>query len=135
MSNNGNKQSTVWLRIYPVIGQSEDYATSVEITPKLHGSIYPTEKSARAAAEKLGGVVMQVVAESLRGQIDYNDILLSRADENPGGSKPTSVVSLLAIFGDIAHQWDSKNYVAEFEESVPWFDKIEKVLAIELMHH
>jgi hypothetical protein len=75
---------TVWIRLFATVQTDgcEDGALTLEVTPKISIVVHKTEKSARAAAAKYGGIVLAVEASSLKGQSEHDDIGLTDADSN-----------------------------------------------------
>jgi hypothetical protein len=79
----------VWIRIYSVVETDDGSgggSLTLEVTSKLHIVIHRTEKSARGAATKFGGFVLEVAASSLKNVREFPDILLAETDSNIGGT-------------------------------------------------
>jgi len=71
----------VWIRLYSVVtGGAGDDCLTLVVGSKLYIVVHRTEGAARAAAAKLGGVVLEVVASSLKGSSEYNDVCLGTSD-------------------------------------------------------
>lgn len=71
----------VWIRLYSVVtGGAGDDCLTLVVGSKVYIMVHRTEKSARAAADKLGGIVLEVVASSLKGATDSDDACLCESD-------------------------------------------------------
>jgi hypothetical protein len=77
----GGNTMNVWIRLYSVVtGGAGDDCLTLAVASKLYIMVHRTEGAARTAAAKLGGVVLEVVASSLKGSSEFNDVCLSESD-------------------------------------------------------
>jgi hypothetical protein len=71
----------VWIRLYSVVtGGSSDDCLTIAVTSKVYIMVHRTESAARAAAAKLGGIVLEVAASSLKGLGEFGDACLCESD-------------------------------------------------------
>jgi hypothetical protein len=126
----------VWIRISSVIEQEAavDSSSSLELSAGTNISLYPSEEAARAAKEACGGIVLEVLARSLRGQIRFgSDVYLSRPGTEDDADDPAPRDAFVtAVFDGIPHEWDEEALVAKFEPPIPWFDSLEQELNVNL---
>jgi hypothetical protein len=134
----------VWARVYPVTAinnHDDDRAISLKVSAELFMSLYRLEESARKAAGKHGGIVLQISAESLRGQLEFESVSLTREDDALKSSR-TKVVEasprqtyVMVVFGeDIDHKWNKKTLEATFlkSEGLDWLNDLEKALEADI---
>jgi hypothetical protein len=74
----------LWVRVYSLVESDGcwDGALSFEVTSRLQIVIHRTEASAREAAERCGGIVLEVAASSLKGLHKFDELLLVTDDSN-----------------------------------------------------
>lgn len=75
----------VWIRLFSVVdsdNESSSGCLTLALTSKVVITIHRTEESARVAATKHGGIVLEVSAASLRGVSEHPEIHLLQADSN-----------------------------------------------------
>jgi hypothetical protein len=80
----GREQMNVWIRLYALLQSDgcDDGALTLAIEPKISIVVHRTEQSARQAAAKHGGLVLEVNANSLKGQSEFDDPALTTSDTN-----------------------------------------------------
>lgn len=93
------KPMLVWARIRGLVEASDSGpCTGFEVASKVCIDIHGSEKSARAAKAKWGGIVMQIDPASLRGQNEFDDeVNLRRQDDNDldaGRAHDTAYISI-----------------------------------------
>jgi hypothetical protein len=101
---------TIWIRIYSLVESdgAEDGALTVTVKSKLYIWVHRCEQSARAAAAEFGGVVLEVEAASLKGQIEFDDITLTESDDGGGNNdderKADSNAYVTVVCTDVPHK-------------------------------
>src|ERR1700732_4880219 len=76
----------VWIRIHSFVepsGGAGGAGVTISVDSKLAIVIHRNEKSARDAAAKVGGLVVEVPASSLKGVSELPEVALSPTDSNP----------------------------------------------------
>jgi hypothetical protein len=95
----------VWARIYSYpTAETEAAGTGgiLEVESALCIAIHPSEESAREAAKNYGGIAMQIVAESLRGEPSLSDNA-SIGTDNTAGS-PSSYLFVQVHATSLPHE-------------------------------
>ncbi len=74
----------VWARLCPALQADEeiDFGPSASLSARLLISVYPDKESAETVAAERGGIVVELVAESLRGQNDSDVAIFPAQTEN-----------------------------------------------------
>jgi len=136
----------VWARIYSTLNieDPENYSCaelSISVQAKTEVVLYQTEATARAAQEKRGGIVLEVSASQLRGQIatylpsksleslrnvaGFIFVLdEDREDEVNSRHATSDKASVVVSFNDVL--------VTKFTEHASWLADLEKELGASL---
>jgi len=99
----------VWIRIFSLVdtGGIGNSSLTLAVTSKVHIKIHRTEQSAREAAAKYGGIVLEVVASSLKGQSEFEDIGLSEWDsesETDSEEKADATAYIEVMCNEVPHE-------------------------------
>lgn len=114
----------VWIRMFSKVdtGGIGNESLTLEVTSRIHIRVHRTEQSARDAAAKFGGMVLEVVASSLKGQSEFKDIGLVELDldsETDSEEKADSTAYIEVMCNEVPHENKFQSFVTGADSDAP----------------
>lgn len=121
-----------WARVFPTIHMDANPGEQAVITvaATLSISLHPTEKSGRAACDKLGGIALEIAVSSLRGQ--FKPTKTHAVDEEGKSLGEQEAVTLAnedsEPIGEPAEEIFELTVIADPDSDAEWIAKVEREL-------